>query len=53
MTLSDEALQTIIAQYTREAGVRSLERQIGSVLRHCAVAIASEGSRARGYRHRS
>jgi ATP-dependent Lon protease len=44
VTLSDEALQTVIAQYTREAGVRSLERQIGSVLRHCAVTIATGGS---------
>ncbi len=44
VTLSNEALQTIIAQYTREAGVRGLERQIGSVLRHSAVAIASGGS---------
>jgi ATP-dependent Lon protease len=38
--LSDEALRTIIAQYTREAGVRSLEREIGKVLRHAAVRIA-------------
>ena len=44
VTLSDEALQTVIAQYTREAGVRNLERQIGSVLRHAAVAIADGGS---------
>jgi ATP-dependent Lon protease len=43
ITLGDEALQTIIAQYTREAGVRGLERQIGAVLRHSAVAIASGG----------
>jgi ATP-dependent Lon protease len=44
VTLSDEALQTIISQYTREAGVRGLERQIGSVLRHSAVAIATGGN---------
>ncbi|MGZ5928928.1 MAG: endopeptidase La [Rhizomicrobium sp.] len=38
--LSDDALRNIIAHYTREAGVRSLERQIGKVLRHAAVRIA-------------
>jgi ATP-dependent Lon protease len=38
--LTDEALRAIIQQYTREAGVRSLERQIGQVLRHVAVRIA-------------
>jgi ATP-dependent Lon protease len=31
----------LITDYTREAGVRGLERQIGAVLRHYAVAIAS------------
>jgi ATP-dependent Lon protease len=38
--ISDAALRTIIQRYTREAGVRSLERQIGQVLRHAAVRIA-------------
>ncbi|MCC7257477.1 MAG: endopeptidase La [Gammaproteobacteria bacterium] len=42
-TIEDEALRQIIASYTREAGVRNLEREIGSVLRHVAVCI-SEGS---------
>src|SRR4029450_9577638 len=37
------ALRAIIASYTREAGVRSLEREIGRALRHAAVQIA-EGS---------
>jgi len=38
--IDDEALREIIQSYTREAGVRSLERQIGQVLRHAAVRIA-------------
>ncbi len=38
--IHDEALSAIIADYTREAGVRSLEREIGNVLRHAAVRIA-------------
>jgi ATP-dependent Lon protease len=39
--LSDGAVHALIAQYTREAGVRALERQIGAVLRNAAVNIAS------------
>ena len=39
--LSDGAVHALIAQYTREAGVRGLERQIGAVLRNAAVNIAS------------
>ncbi|MBK7251760.1 MAG: endopeptidase La [Gammaproteobacteria bacterium] len=39
--LADEVLRRIIADYTREAGVRSLERQVGAVLRNIAVTIAA------------
>jgi ATP-dependent Lon protease len=42
--VSDEALRRVIADYTREAGVRSLERQIGALLRNAAVSIASGGA---------
>ncbi len=38
--LAEGALSCLIADYTREAGVRSLERQIGSVLRNAAMKIA-------------
>jgi ATP-dependent Lon protease len=38
--IDDDALREIIQNYTREAGVRSLERQIGQALRHAAVRIA-------------
>jgi len=40
LEISDAALSAIIRDYTREAGVRSLERQIGSVCRRIAVKIA-------------
>jgi ATP-dependent Lon protease len=39
--LSDDALRLIIGDYTREAGCRNLERQIGAVLRSTAVKFAS------------
>ena len=41
--LSVEALKAIVADYTREAGVRQLEREIGRAMRHAAMKVA-EGS---------
>ena len=39
-SITDEALRAIIGDYTREAGVRNLERELGSVLRNAAMKIA-------------
>ena len=39
--LTDEALRTIVGDHTREAGVRSLEREIGRLLRKVATKLAS------------
>ncbi|HEY6838740.1 MAG TPA: endopeptidase La [Geobacteraceae bacterium] len=40
ITFSDEALRTIIGRYTREAGLRNLEREIGTVCRKVARRVA-------------
>jgi ATP-dependent Lon protease len=41
--LPDETLRLVIHSYTREAGVRSLEREIGSLARKLARRVAEEG----------
>src|SRR5258707_4404120 len=41
VSVSDEVLQTVVTEYTREAGVRQLERELGKVLRKTATKIAS------------
>ena len=45
--VSDELLRTVVTEYTREAGVRNLEREIGTLLRKTATQIAS----GKAYRH--
>jgi ATP-dependent Lon protease len=44
--ISEDALRRVIVDYTREAGVRSLERQIGALMRNAAVTIASGDARS-------
>ncbi len=41
VTFSEEALRKTVQDYTREAGVRNLERQIGTICRKSAVKIAA------------
>ena len=41
MEITDAALRTVIAEYTREAGVRNLERQLGTIARKVAARIAT------------
>ena len=41
-TVEEEALDTLISQYTREAGVRALSRHLSSVIRSVAFDIATE-----------
>ncbi|HYH40639.1 MAG TPA: endopeptidase La, partial [Burkholderiales bacterium] len=38
--ITEEALRAVITDYTREAGVRNLEREVGAVLRNVAVRVA-------------
>jgi ATP-dependent Lon protease len=42
--LTDDAVRRVISEYTREAGVRSLERQIGTIMRKVAAKVATNES---------
>jgi ATP-dependent Lon protease len=42
--ITDEGLRRVISEYTREAGVRSLERQIGTIARKVAAKIATDAA---------
>jgi len=44
LLFSDEAIKDIIRSYTREAGVRNLEREIGNVCRKVARKVVKEGA---------
>ncbi len=44
VTVEDAVLRTVVDEYTREAGVRQLERELGKVLRKTATKIASRAA---------
>jgi ATP-dependent Lon protease len=45
IVFTDEALTTVIRNYTREAGVRNLEREIGNICRKVARKVVKEGDK--------
>jgi ATP-dependent Lon protease len=47
LAVTDVALETVIHRYTREAGVRNLDRTIATLVRKCASRIAAQGGAAK------
>jgi ATP-dependent Lon protease len=47
VAVDDDILRTVVSEYTREAGVRQLERELGTVLRKTATRIASGRAESR------
>ncbi len=46
VTVTDDAIRDLINYYTRESGVRGLEREIGSLLRKAAMKVVSENKKS-------
>jgi ATP-dependent Lon protease len=46
VTVEDDTLKLVVSEYTREAGVRQLERELGTLLRKTATKIASDADLA-------
>ena len=42
VSIADDVIQLVVSEYTREAGVRQLEREVGKILRKTATKVASE-----------